>query len=274
MPTGGTTDLDEEFACAIMKAVLGVDIHRLDGVRSRADGLVDLEFDAVGNRGIGVAEVVSTRDAGATELSELTRRSGYTTDENLTRMWDVRLAPGARVRKVHQDLPSLLTRLETAGIHWVTNYRESDWVEELDELRISTCWSGKSTTKHPPGYYVNLQPVAAWVGDGDLALDACEDFIRRRPDKAKKLGRRLDAAERHIVVLLDATARDSLLNAFFAIGDGETPTRRPVLPQYVDALWLIPLSRREGGSLAYWPPGGPWQGIRLDPAWLSGQQPG
>jgi hypothetical protein len=261
--TKETKDWDEEFAKGIMSHVLGVEVKRLDGVTARGDGLVDLEFPSPGGRGIAVAEVVSTREARAAELGARTHRAGYTPVKDLRRMWDVRVIPAAKVKTLHHDLPGLLAQLEAADADRANSLCDSAWTDGLRALGVRSCWSALPTEKHPPGYYLNPDAVAARVGDGDTALTACEEFVRTRPDKSEKLRRREDALERHLVVLLSIDS--AFLSPFFAISAAEVPTRPPSLPPRVDALWLVPLDGREELALAYWRSPGPWKGVRIPP---------
>jgi hypothetical protein len=245
---------DELLARAVMRAVLGVPVERHDDQTRR--GMYDLAVSYPDGRR-AAAEVVSTRDRRALELSAAAGKLGYVRRPELTRKWIVLVDPGARLKQLARVVPAHLAQLEQDGIHRLRRTFRDPWPAGLRTLGVVSCVSMPPTRKHPPGFYLNPYPTAAWSPPGDEVVRACDEFLAVTPDIAAKL-LASGLTERHAVVVVTV----DWLGPLISIEDGAMPTAAPTLPGGVDCLWMVTL-RTPPIRAIFWLGDGVWRDIVL-----------
>jgi hypothetical protein len=141
-------------------------------------------------------------------------------------MWMVLVDPGARIKELARVAPDILADLEMDGIARLRRLYSDPWPPELRALGAVSCWSHEPTVKHPPGFYLNPFPTAAWQTPADDVVRAGERFLAATPDvQAKLLASGLDERHAFVVVTVD------WLGEYIAIEDGTMPSRTPALPR-------------------------------------------
>ena len=118
---------------------------------------------------------------------------------------------------------------------------------------MARCWSHPPTQLHPPGFYLNARATAAFVGDGDDAVRACDEFLAVTTDVPAKL-LASGMTERHAVVLVTV----DWLGPFSSIEGGVLPKIAPTLPNGVDCLWMVTLKSPPIRAI-YWLGDGVWR---------------
>jgi hypothetical protein len=246
-----TKDADEDLAQLVLGTVLHARVERVD--QPPLQGHHDLAIHYPDGR-LGAGEVVSTRDSGWRELLAAVSGQGYTKCAGLTRLWLVAVKPGAKVNKMRPRVPSLLGELESQGIDKATQSGYGNIQAVLTDLGIQSCSSSPPTAKHPPGFYLLPDVMAAWVGGGETVRQFCEGFLAEDLGRSKvsKVGR-TKPDERHIVIILTMEQ----VGHHTAVDTGELPIQPPDLPQGIDWLWMI-ASKSPPIRAIYWSPAGRW----------------
>jgi len=244
-------DADEDLALKIIQVALHVPVISDDDRAGTSK--YDLKILYPGGR-TGAAEVVSTRDPARTSLARAAGKRGYTRCSELTRLWMVAAFPETNIRENAKGVCSLLAQLEQAKANRLSRTDRHPLTGAMLDLGIGSCSSSPPTAKHPPGFYVTPDALAAWVGDGDSAQRFCEGFLadEKRSDVLAKL-RDADADEKHAVVILTPDE----LGPYTAIDGGARPTGAPGLPPGVGWLWMI-ASHSLPVPAVFWRPGGRW----------------
>ncbi len=249
-----TKDADEELARLVLRTALDCRVERVD--KRPLQGHHDLEIYYSDGR-LGVGEVVSTRDPIWTELTDAVSGRSYSKRAELTYLWFVLIRPETSLKRIQSQVPSLLRQLENQGIDKVTRSGYGDIQAMLKKLGIDSCSSCQPTAKHPPGFYLMSNVLAAWVGNGDGVMQFCEGFLANDSGRSKvdKL-RRAEADEKHVVIILTTDQ----LGPHTAVDTGELPTHPPDLPQGLDWLWVI-ASKSPPIRTIYWSPAGQWSEV-------------
>ncbi len=256
-----TKDTDEALATRVIQLALHVPVIQHDDRAGTSE--YDLKILYPGGR-TGAAEVVSTRDQARMSLTTAAGKRSYTPCGELTRLWIVSAFPGTNIRKNAKGMRALLVQIEQAKADRLTRSDRHPLTTVMLDLGIGSCWSSAPTPKHPAGFYVTPDALAAWVGDGESARKFCEEFLadEKQADVLAKL-RRAEADERHAVVILTA----DVLGPFTAIDGGALPTSAPVLPPEVDWLWAVAAHSLPARAV-FWRPGGPWSEVVMtEEAW-------
>src|SRR2546430_16426217 len=97
-------------------------------------------------------------------------------------------------------------------------------------------------------------PTAAFIGDGDSVVRACDEFWAYIQDVPAKL-LASDMTERHVVTV-------DWLGPFGSIESGATPQIAPTLPHGVDCLWMVTLKSPPIRAI-YWRGEGMWRDVVL-----------
>jgi len=108
---------DELLARLVMGAALGAPVEQHDDQSRPA--MYDLVVNYPDGRR-AAAEVVSTRDPDALRLLAMARTIGYVARPELTRMWQIVVDPGTRLKQIAQEAPALLAQLEQNGVEHLT----------------------------------------------------------------------------------------------------------------------------------------------------------
>jgi len=240
---------DELLARLMMRAVLGTQVIQHDDQSRLA--MCDLMVNYPDGRR-AAAEVVSTRDREAIGLWAATRKVGYVPRPELTKMWVILVAPGARLKALKRAAPDLLAQLERDSIEQLRTFRDP-WPPELRSLGVARCWSQSPPQPYPPGFYLNPLPTGASVPDGDDAVRACDEFLAVTPDVPAKL-LASGMTQRHAVVLVTV----DWLGPFSSIMNGALPKIAPTLPNGVDCLWMVTFKSPPIRAI-YWLGDGVWR---------------
>jgi hypothetical protein len=244
---------DERLARLVIRAALGAQVTQHDdGSRPRMHDLDILYPD--GRRAAG--EVVSTRDPVAMSLEAAASKVGYVVRPELTRVWGIVAEADAHLRDLERGAPALLARLEQAGVGELSSFRDP-WPPELRALGAARCWSFSPTEQRPPGFFLNAPPSGAIGGDGNDAVQACNEFLARTPDVPAKL-LASGITEGHVVVVVTV----DWLRPFSSIAAGALPTMAPTLPEGVDCLWMVTLKSPPIRAV-FWLGDGVWRDLLL-----------
>jgi hypothetical protein len=213
--------------------------------------LHDFEADLLGGL-VAAVEVTSVTEPKRQALDSSAERffSSFTLPGSALR-WLV--TPGARadLKKLRSgDLSQFLSEMETHGLRALNcrgNYLDP-FVQRMRGLRIESVYSWPTgshagTVSHGSGFY------GAWGWDG-AATDAwLVGFLASKQGAGKldKLGR-ADAAERHLVVVLDSRTQAGLgissgLTDWTLPGAVEAVLPSIVPPQPLTGMWLVPMVR-------------------------------
>lgn len=252
-------DADELLAQAAIAAALRAPVERTDD--GSRPGMCDLEIRYPDGRR-GAVEVVSTRDDPTEQLASATLGKGHIADSALTRAWGVSVAPVTIVKNMTDRLPGFLARLEASGVERAQRRRQDDpWRHEMEHLGINLCYSHPATDTVVPGFRLFPSSTGTFVKGIDTAVQRCETFLAAyaQRDVVKKL-RAAGADERHAVVVVTV----HWLDVEYEIRCGRAlPAAPPVLPNGIDALWMVALW---GGPTraVYWTGDRGWADIVLD----------
>jgi hypothetical protein len=252
---------EEGWARECIRSALGdVEVrHRDDGSQPR---IYDLEI-LYSDRSLAAAEVTAAADAESIELWNVINGDGRWVEPDLVGGCSVALVPQARARRLREDLPALLKKLEQQGVREVVvdPWRRGPLVEEASSLGITHLYQG------PTDYRGSIYPTielpsersGGMVDDNGEALPRWLNEWIRQPNQADNLQKLRDsgADESHLFVILPGFA-----DAPFAVTDllmregAPLPTLAPSLPSPVTHVWAI--STWSSGSGMRWSPDLGW----------------
>lgn len=239
----------ELYAKARLEPILGP-LRCIDGPGG-TPGLHDFEADL---RNGTVAAVEVTGDMNSDRLAleaELERQdlSSFTLP-SLRMSWFVRLSPTARVQTLGEEVRSLLRDLEAVGRRSafdIGDIFEDPHVQRLRDLGVQTVYGydpkpgQEATVMVSAGTYGGLGWTGSDIDDWLQALLQSPQGV----NKLKKLARATTAAQRHLVIVLDAFTPAGLgislpLTARHDRGAAEFEMPSLAPPQPVTHTWILP----------------------------------
>jgi hypothetical protein len=242
-------DPHEQWARDRLEPVFGllrvIDRNRKGG----PPGLHDLEADLPA--GVAAVEITSEVESARLNLAaSASRRLSRLTLRGSSHRWQVGLAADARVNDIRPAaLLKLLSDMEQAG-QWralsMGDYRDP-FVKRLRKLSIESVYGfrigpgrGGAVTVGP-GFYGGRgwygAAIDAWLG-GFLASS-------QGANKVSKLARAINAAERHLVIVLDPFSKAGV-GISLALTDHQEESSADMIPPLVPPeplthLWLLPV---------------------------------
>ena len=214
-------------------------------------GLHDFEAD-LPNGTVAAVEVTGDMNSDRLALeAELERQdlSSFTLP-SLRMSWLVRLSPTARVQTLGEEVRSLLRDLEAVGRRSASDIGdifEDPYVQRLRDLGIQTVYGydpkpgQEATVMVSAGTYGGLGWTGSDIDDWLQALLQSPQGV----NKLKKLARATTAAQRHLVIVLDAFTPAGLgislaLTARHDRGAAEFEMPSLAPPQPVTHTWILP----------------------------------
>ena len=221
-------------------------------------GLHDFEAD-LANGTVAAVEVTGDMNADRLALeAELERQNlSSFTAPSLRMSWLVRLSPTARVQTLGEEVRSLLRDLEAVGRRSASDIGdifEDPYVQRLRDLGVQTVYGydpkpgQEATVMVSAGTYGGLGWTGSDIDDWLQALLQSPQGV----NKLKKLARATTAAQRHLVVVLDAFTPAGLgislaLTARHDRGAAEFQMPSLAPPEPVTHTWILPrVLAREG----------------------------
>jgi hypothetical protein len=250
-----------EFGAAVAKLciehVLKIDIEPV--YQRGQPGIPDLLFK-YGDRKV-VVEVKRSIDPAYASFSDASSSRGYTRDPRLTKCWMVWLEWQGNIKRAGADLVNLFLDLESLRV-WRVNRDtlcnvDAGLYASAKRMKVRSVASVNPMIKHPPGFYV---VAAAWGGfppSTALLGEFAETWLRG--NKAAHLREQLSrdeipADERHAFLVVCST--DLAHIPLTSDADGELPNVTPLLPEPIDAVWLV--SDQHDARIVAWLPQTGW----------------
>jgi hypothetical protein len=247
-PDNEHLDSYEQRARYRLEPVLG--FLRVIDRKGGPPGLHDLEADLPA--GVAAVEITSEVESARLDLAASAhRRLSTLTLRGSGHRWQVGLAADARVNAIRPAaLLELLSDMEQAG-RWralsMGDYRDP-FVERLRQLGIESVYGFKTKPGRGgavtvgPGFYGgrgwNATAIDAWLGNLLASSQGA--------NKVSKLARAINAAERHLVIVLDPFSRAGVGISLALTDHQEEGSAYDTIPSLVPPeplthLWLLPV---------------------------------
>jgi hypothetical protein len=252
----------EVLARERLENLLGLELRRIrpGGPAKRHD------FEATQDDGRIVAVEVTSRldDHRREQLSAIRQRLATFRLPGSAKVWAVQLAACAHVGKVSKaKLGELLIDLEAQGrarAHAGQNYLDS-FVQRMRDLRIASVYAMGS---HREGRVVIGQDAYGGRGwYGSVTDSWLEDFLTSElgQGKLEKLSRVANAAQRHLVIVLDPTSPEGMAIPLGLMDRDEPDITDQIMPsstppEPLSHAWLFPTVETWEGLR--WARGGGW----------------
>lgn len=244
------------LAARCVEHALGIAVvpRDIEGVQ----GSHDFDFDH--GRVRASVEAKTLVDSGHWQASAEAARIGYQPSGDLTLSWNIRVEDEASYRKVNAVAPRLLAELEALGVTTVAEVWHlrhaglSELATRVGALGITSAYGMPPTAMHPGGYYVLPEGRGGGVPGIDQSVEfVCKKMAGEWGNKLRSQLRRVHGRERHafIVIGMELLEAHALMN-----GERPVPTRDPVLPDPVDALWITGTSTVS--EIVHWNPRDGW----------------
>lgn len=236
---------EEEWARRVVAASTGLRVERHDD--GSLPGMHDLDVFH-GDTRVGAVEVTTAVDRERIELWKAVNG-----DERrcivpgLVGGWMVSLRPGARAKKLREELPGLLAELEGAGISsvgWYAPPVERGIEDRLLRLGVVDLLQGRTDWPGSVYFTIDEDPEGSSGAVPDVAdalVGWIEEFLSHgdRADVRDKLVR-AGVAERHAFVVVPplSTAPFTVWVVLMRAG-AQVPRRDPVLPEGITHVWVV-----------------------------------
>ena len=262
----------ERYAKARLEPLLGP--FRCIDCPGGPPGLHDFEAD-LPNGTVAAVEVTGDMNSDRLALEvELERQDLSSFPLPSLRMsWLVRLSPTARVQTLGEEVRSLLRDLEAAGRRSASdigNIFEDPYVQRLRDLGIQTLYGYDPK----PGQEATVMVSAGTYGGLGWTGSDVDEWLRallqspQGVNKLEKLARATTAAQRHLVIVLDAFTPAGLgisltLTARHDRGAAEFQMPSVAPPQPVTHTWILPRVLAQEGLM--WTRAAGWSVFTLPP---------
>ena len=222
----------------MVQAALGVVVEQHDD--NSGVSMYDLKIRHQDARA-GAVEVIAAAEPEQIELWNVLHRDGRTVISNLAGGWLVTVQAPTRVKSLLKDLPSLLGRLEAAGVRDFEPDSPGVSPEATALARANgIVHARQSDTDFPGSVYFTFDAQASFLPDTELLANWVSGFLvgPETEDVRKKLAAS-GASERHAFVLVPPFSLAPEGAAEILLHESPTvPSHPPSLPPEITHVWL------------------------------------